>query len=721
MPQRPAALVATLLLTVACTSSPSSVRECTADADCGDGNVCHQGGCAANAAPVAVLSAPLAATTHRLVTLAASTTDPEGRPVTHRWTVHALEGGCEPEAEPSTGPALEVVFWCPGTYEAFVVPIDDRGVEGSPSVRSFTVEAATGAPVVVAAPAIAATHSCDVASSACRVIAPDGSTTLRLAADGTDPHGAPLNFEWRALPPANVAGDPSLTVAFAPAANLDRTTATVTNGGGALAGVYRFRARATNPAGLIGQALQEVVVANTAPTLLPAPFLVAHTYLDGRFVAEGEIETGASDADGDPLAVSATLTSATPTGCAEEVVPATGTAVRVRITCGVASSLIGETARTLTVVVEDANGGSAHVASPLAIQNRPPEVVLSEASGGSPLTVDHRVEPCVLAAAASCFVADGVDPFIASDPDGDPLGEYQLGATVAPARTSSKGTVSVEGDRYRFRFESPSSIPLEFRSAAGASGFSVVATVKDPWGATGSASATLLIRNRAPVVKMAVPAVAVQHVYDAPSRRYLASATGASFEDPDGDPVTASVPAATPCNAVTLEAGRATIGCGLWWDYTVGGLPPLGAFVGVKQVTVTARDAWETVASATSITILDRPATVSAPVATVENCVCSSMPPRTYSVSYTAIPIPVELTDPDGDPSEVTLDQSFTATMQRRTCVPGWCNFSANADAYSFPQHASGTVTASEGLALPLASAPFDVTPTCSVARTPCG
>jgi len=560
MTLRHAIAFAALLLAAGCSSSPTT-QDCVEDSDCGGQNVCHRGTCTANGLPVATFDAPASATTHRVVALRATSSDPDGRPVEHRWSVRAVVGGCDPEPEPRVGASFDVVFWCAGTYEATLVPVDDLGVEGAPVIRTFEVALASGAPTVATGAALAATHLCDQGLSVCHVAAPDGTSSLRLSAVGSDPGAAPLAFEWLALPPAGASEDPSLAVTFAPGANVDKPAASIVNAGGAIGGVYRFRVRVRNPQGLIAQAYQEVVVANSVPTIAPAPFLLPHQYAGGLFVAEGDLETGALDPDGDRLSLQGVLSPAPPAGCTEAVAHVAGGALHVRIECSIASALIGETPRTLSVTIEDSNGGSAAYAAPLAIGNGPPRILLAPTFTDGVFAVDHRVEPCLLATGAACFVADGTDPVTVVDPDGDPLSQPQFGATVAAGRADSKGSASIDGTTYRFRFETPVAFPVQFRSATGASGFTLSATVQDPWGASASATLPVTIRNRTPFVREPRAAVSVPHLYDAARRRYLATASGALFEDPDGDPMLPSLQSSPKCTSVALEAGRATIGC----------------------------------------------------------------------------------------------------------------------------------------------------------------
>jgi hypothetical protein len=712
---RSAAVAATSLLFVACSSS-TPVLECASDNDCGVGNVCQRGACAVNAAPLAAFPAPGAATTHRVITLSGSATDPEGRAATLRWSVRAVEGGCEPDVGPADALSTDLVFWCPGRYEAAAVAVDDLGLEGPPAVQVLEVTAAVGAPSVTAGLAIAATHRCDATVPACEVLGPGGAPSLSLGAAGTDPGNAALAYEWAAIPPAGVGGDAPLSVTFAPGADAAQPTVTVSNAGGAIAGRYRFRVRVRNPQGLVAQAFQEVTVANSAPVPLPAKLSVPHRFDGARYVAEGDLAIGARDPDGDPLAVTALVPSAPAPGCIEKLAPGVGATASVHVACLDAASLIGATARTLAVTIEDPNGGALAVEAPLLIENQAPVVSLAV---GAPLLGDHHVAPCILAAGPSCFVADGPDPFTVHDPDGDPLAEYQLVATVAAARTSSKGIVSPDGETRRFRFETPATLPLEFRSASGASGFSLSASVADPW-TTAGAVASLTIANRPPIVKEAVPAVSVPHAYDAAARRYVATASGARFEDPDGDPLRPSAVAFSNCNHVRLDAGRAVIDCWLSWDYTLGGLPPLQDFATVNYSSASASDGWASVAATTLITILDRPATVSVSVTSVESCACTWASPC-WKLAYTSkgVRVPVLLADPDGDPSQVSITAHGGASTPAApvTCLPGWCYPTFDApDFYTV----SGIVSAQASAFARAAEASFSLAPTCSSAGSCC-
>lgn len=716
MPPRTALILATLVAAAACSSSPS-LQDCGSDAECGGGSLCHLGSCVANAPPAADFAAPTGATTHRLLSISPSLSDPEGRPVRARWSVSATVDGCAAEVEPD-GAAVGLIFWCPGTYAVTLVPADDHGLEGAAVVRQVQVAQAVGAPSVSAGPAIAATHACDLAVPSCQVKAPDGSASLQLRAVASDPGAAALTFEWVSLPPALAAGDATLQATFLTSAAIDAPVVSIANGsGGAIAGTWRFRVRVRNPDGLLDQSFQEVVVGNRPPSGGPVGWIVPHAFAGGLFVAEGDVATGAVDPDGDALSAEGALTPAPHPGCVEAVTPGVVPAtLHVRIACSLPADLTSQ--RTLEATVSDLNGGSLSISSALTIENRPPGIALDPSFAGT-LTLDHRVEPCQLVPGGGfCYVSDGTDPFVVTDPDGDPLQVHSLAASVASNRPSSRGTVAVSGAARVFRFESPVALPGEFRSAAGATGFTLAASISDPLGASASLTLPLTLRNRKPVLVEAVPTASVPHVYDAASRRYLASAKGPLFEDPDGDPMWFTARTTSSCNRLALVAGRIEIGCERAWDYTLGGVPPLGIFLLPSLDEITVWDAWEGTSTVTRIEILDRPATVTAPILTSESCICATFGVlRRYVVSATGIPVPVAFADPDGDPAQMHVEtRDALAQPGPVTCLPGWCDPKVNAWSTS---GVNGTVVADGGTGSVLTT-PFSVTAICTAAGTSC-
>lgn len=715
---RRAALASALFLSFAACSSSPSLQSCVSDADCGPGDACVAGSCGGNEPPTAVFPAPVGATTHRLVSLLASSTDPEGRSVEHRWSIRAVTALCDPEPEPPGGSSFDVVFWCPGTYEATLTPVDDAGLEGAPVTRSFDVVAAAGAPEVTVEAAVAAGHACNLDLPSCHATAPDGSSELQLRANGSSPGGGELTYEWTAFPPEEVVAAPGLEVVFLPGSRVDAPRASISNAGGPISGRYRFRVRARNVAGLLAQAYQEVIVENRPPTAAPGVLVVPHRYVDGLYVAEGDVDTTATDPDGDPLVAAGALSPAPPAGCEEEVSPGVGGRVHVRIACSLAEGLIGAAPRTLAVAVADANGGSTSFTASLEIGNRPPELALHPDFGDGGYALDHRVAPCAIDRSGPCFVAESGDPFVATDPDGDPMHGYALSVRVDAGLPASRASVAVAGASYRLHYETATSAPAQFRQPDGSSGFWASASISDSLGGVATHSAQARIRNGAPVLREAVPTAQVDHRYDAATRRYLASVQGPVFEDPDGDPITVGVSRGGFCGTATLAGGRATIGCERIWDYSLGGIPPFSAAGFSGPTDVTASDGWQTAVSTTEVTILDRPATVSAPSTVIENCYCKVLIPPTsvWAASLTDIELPLVLEDPDGDPAQITVKATGpdASAPTVATHLPGWLTHTFSSKSGTVQVYATSTAAA------PALVLSLTVTTTCSLAPTRC-
>jgi hypothetical protein len=391
----------------------------------------------------------------------------------------------------------------------------------------------------------------------------------------------------------------------------------------------------------------------------------------------------------------------------------------VRIACSLTTALVRADLRSLAVAISDANGAEVAFTSPLEIANQPPSITLRPDFADGLLAIDHRVEACAVASGTACFVADAADPFVVVDPDGDPLSGYRLGVTVSPDRTSSYGTASVDGADYRFRFETPTSLPAEFRSDTNATGFTVSASVTDAFGAATGVALPLAVLNRAPTVLEAVAAAEIPHGYDLATRSYRASADGPLFADPDGDPLVPSVLPSTVCSRVTLDQGRANLGCELAWDFMVGGVPPLASFLGARSIPVTASDGWQRATSVVAVTILDRPATISAPTRVIENCGCFKEPDACgYWAPWGAVRVPVQVVDPDGDPALVTAlaSRSIVDPPVPIMCPGGWCYPAAA----FLETSATGVAKATSGEGIS-ASAPFSVTVTCVSSNLPCG
>jgi len=260
MAHRSVVLASALLLASACASSPD-VQRCATDAECGDDNLCLDGACVVNAPPVGDFALPTSETSNRLLAIAPVLSDPEGRAVAARWSVQATTGGCAPDVEPRADAGLEVIFWCPGTYEVALVPVDETGLEGSVVVRSIAIAQAVGAPSVTGGATIQTTYACDPYAGTCHVIGPNGESAPPLSAVAADPEGYDVTYKWAALPFEGIAPDTALAVVFLPDDDDEHPHVSIQSAlGVSLAGTHRFRVRVCDLTGLVAQAFQEVVV-----------------------------------------------------------------------------------------------------------------------------------------------------------------------------------------------------------------------------------------------------------------------------------------------------------------------------------------------------------------------------------------------------------------------------------------------------------------------------
>jgi hypothetical protein len=540
------------------------------------------------------------------------------------------------------------------------------------------VTLASGAPVVTPAAASAVDHLCGGARPTCRPALLGSAIPLPLTATVEDPSGGTLAYRWRAVAPQGAApatvgwshGDTSLT-----------TDALLETGGGRIAGTWRFRLRVTNAAGLLGQADQLVEVGNSAPALAADPLRLEHRYADGSYVASGSLPLPASDPDGDPIGVTLVPVEVGTEGCSTTLGAVSGGAATVEVRCGDPARLLGQASRALRVRADDLNGGSVEVLVPVEILNRPPELRLTSNPAGGSLALDHAVGPCPSGGGA-CFLLAGTTALEAFDPDGDPVTGFAVAAGLEGA-TGSFGEAVTAGGTTIFRFATPVSTPGYFREANGATPFSLIATAADPFGAIGRLAVPLVALNRPPVVKQPLYAVSVAHHYDPARSAYVATAPLATFEDPDGDPLLIDASLGDPtCGAFSSAAGAVSVDCAL--SYTVGaGRPPLASFVGSHALVARASDGWAQVDSNTTVSIQDGAPTVRAFDGVVESCIClcSKWSPDgstcvgkgAWAVDRASVPLPVQASEADGDPVQVTFSGATPSGGAQKTVLPGSC------------------------------------------------
>jgi hypothetical protein len=613
---------------------PQDVAGCVTDPECGAGAYCAQGTCRASAPPVAGITLPPTLASNRALTFQAAVTDPDPGDGAdrHDWTVALVAADCAAEPEPTTGPALQVVFWCPGTFDVTLVATDRHGVASTPVTRRVEVAASQGVPAVAASSTqapLGVGHRCAGEPLACQSTVP-----IVLAATGTDPGGGALTYAWRARPLNPRVADAVAT--FSPSAALAGPTVRVTSPGTALAGDWVFTVRAESPAGLLARAAVTVPVTNRPPEIAATPIAVDHTWHAGVYEAAGTLVAAVSDPDGDPVETAFTFAEPAGSGCLATLDAATHA---FALSCTRAASLIGEVGREAQVTATDVNGDAAQAAVVIEIRNRPPVIRLAASASATQVEIGHGVGAC-LSGVGLCYRVDGEQPFLGEDPDGDPVAEAALTTVVAAGATASQGQVSA-GPPAAFHFATALAAPGEFRTPAGASPFSLLGVVADPFGATASAQVAVRVGNRPPQLVTPAPFVAVDHRYDAAAGEYLAVAQLGAFADPDGDPIDAAGEGPPGCtDFATGAAGALTVTCRLPYRPGAADLPPLASFLGQRTVVATAGDGWETASAASAVTVLDRPPTLaSTSVAIIARCQCLCPTLRAILTGATAWPL----------------------------------------------------------------------------------
>lgn len=675
-----ASLAALLAACAACGAPPAAGPQCATSADCAGPAHCVQGACIADVPPVAQFAAPASVGTNLRIQLVSTSTDADDAIVSHVWTITPGAGACDPD--PATGDAasLETIFFCPGEYEIALVAIDAAGAESAPRRATVQVVATPGAPAVTAGPAIEVAHRC--AGTPLRCVAASGADeTVQLGATASDPDGDPLAWEWTAFPPPVPAGAASPAARFVSGATSYAPVVAIESDGGPIAGAWRFRVRVTDATGLVAQAVQLVQVGNAPPQIVPgtaAP--LPHRYDAGTYRATGELPFAVVDPDGDPTAAAVAVVEPGATCTSSGTPVATGASVSVA--CAAPADLIGP-ARVARIVASDPNGGQAVADLPVAIGNRPPVV---RAAGADPapalLWFDHGVRAYD---GVERFFASDASPFVAEDPDGDPVAAPALRAVVDPSRPFSTARVWTDGTgTTRFELTTPLHSPQEFRSADGRTGFTLEGSASDPWTSSAALRIPVAIRNRPPGLEPLAATVAVPHRYDAAQGAYLASARLGPFSDPDGDPVTAGPAAAAAGPCVAEGAGTSLdVRCAVAY-LPASGPPALAQLVGLREAPAAISDPWEAATGAARVEIGNRA-------------------PSTWDQSFTWTsfycetrwwvndgPLPVSFADPDGDPAAVSVLGFAMQTL----LPPGGELFGVPAsDATSLP------VTVSDGVA----------------------
>ncbi len=626
-------------------SAPPLVPECRTASDCSGFAHCIDGACIADVPPTADFAYPATPGTNVPVRFVATASDPDDAVVSYAWTIAPGAGGCAPDPASGGASTLETIFFCAGAYEVALVAVDQAGAASAPRRVTIQVVQTPGAPSVTARPALDLAHRCAGAPTRC-VATSGAADTFQLGATASDPDGDPIAYEWTAFPPALPAGAALPVATFVGGAASYAPTVRIESAGGPLAGTWRFRVRVTDGTGLVAQAVQEVRVANEPPVVVPGSAAVLpHRFEAGVYRAAGDVPFTIVDPDGDPAFASLSVLGAG-ASCTAAGSPAAGGAA-VELACTAPADVIGP-GRALRVAAVDVNGGEDVVDVPFDVGNRPPVVGVAGASSVPALLwFDHGVRG--YEGGDRFFVSD-VAPFVATDPDGDPVSRVVLVALVDGTRPySTRRTWTDAGGETHFEFTTPVHSPGEFRSADGRSGFALAASASDPWTQSARLSVPVAIRNRPPGLEPLAAVLAVPHWYDRGAGAYRASATFGPFADPDGDPVTlgAGPAAAGPC-AATGAPPSLKVECALAY-LPASGPPTLAQLAGVRQAAATVADPWETLDASARVEIGNRgPSIWPQSVAWYDfECVDGEWLPSGGN-------LPVSFADPDGDPALVT-------------------------------------------------------------------
>jgi hypothetical protein len=190
--------------------------------------------------------------------------------------------------------------------------------------------------------------------------------------------------------------------------------------------------------------------------------------------------------------------------------------------------------------------------------------------------------------------------------------------------------------------------------------------------------------NRPPVVVQRLGVVVVPHQYLSGSHRYTATATLASFEDPDGDPLRIYPSAGdAACASFSISDGTVSVSCEQEY-LPASGLPTLASFFGAHALLGGAGDGWEQATAATSVNIQDSAPSATAFDGVVDSCFCACgkwspdgstcIGPGTWTVDTFSVPLPVLVSEADGDPVEVTFVGATPIGGAKKTVLPASCS-----------------------------------------------
>ena len=332
--------------------------------------------------------------TNSTITLdAGSSKDPEGGALSYRWTVVSKPEGSQVQFAGVTAQAA-LKADMPGTYVLGVRVTDSRGAFAD---KQVTLVASSNPPATTlslhvsyaAAPTVFATRK--VALSAIVVLDASGST---------DADGDPVTTTWEMI--ERPAGSRAMLT-------VDGSTVRF---GADVAGLYKVRARGTDPSGAYSEAVFPIEATGVVPRTV-----ITSTLLN-LYGSSGESRTSA--ALGDVVALNGSA-SRDPEGGSLRYTwilsrqPA-GSTARLSAATGEFSQLTPDMMGDYLVVMiaHDWNGGSSKYETTISVNNRRPEAVIS--STATPLALPTG--PAVRLPVGSTMTLRGG---ASVDPDGDAL------------------------------------------------------------------------------------------------------------------------------------------------------------------------------------------------------------------------------------------------------------------------------------------------------------
>jgi hypothetical protein len=321
------------------------------------------------------------------------------------------------------------------------------------------------------------------------------------------------------------------------------------------------------------------------------------------------------------------------------------------------------------VEVQDGLGVLDAAVTRVSVTNRPPTI-----HGGPSGSFPHGFDP-----ATSLFTSRGTFPVTIADEDGDPLVRE-----LASHHTADGGAVFQAedlGTAVRFAVAVPYDTPSSALWLRGGEGLArtVTLTATDANGGTASAAFSIDIADQPPVM-LSGGEQSPTHTYDPVARVFLSQPAIGRWGDPDGDPLTYAIQSDPECSTSGVQ-GNGTVQLRCSRPFTT--MSSLAGFLQERKATVVVSDPWGSIASSVTFRIGNRPPVVNAstfaPRVACEYrggitplCRTSGSgmdPPNLFPA--TVVSAPVGVSDPDGDPVEVT-PASGAGNVQ---CFPGQpCN-----------------------------------------------